>query len=283
MTGRQAVACVSRAFVLLAALVGLAAPLHAMGAKLDLSTFVETFSDEFKTLDISSRGPGTRWIAHTPWNGDFGDAAFGDPRPGGPFSQTPDGLRITATKSPNGHWISGLICSMDRDGPGQQGFAQRYGYFEMKAKLPDGPGTWPAFWLVGTDKSRSSAEIDVIEYYGQFPQYFHAVQHIWVDGKDHYAKDRKFEVPEHSLMDHFNTFGVLILPDHMSFYLNREEIWSTPTPDEYRQPMYVLANFALGGGWPTAGLQSPVSMDIAWIRVFQDKSLADEAAVHVKP
>ena len=253
------------------------------GAPLDLSGYTQTFNETFTTMDISSHGPGTRWIAHTPWNGDFGDATFGDPRLGGPFSLTPDGLRITATKGPDGRWTAGLICSMDRDGPGQHGFAQRYGYFEMKAKLPDGPGTWPAFWLVGTDKSQYSAEIDVIEYYGQFPQYFHAVQHIWVNGKDRYGRGRRFDIPPGSLTKAFNTFGVLILPDHMSFYLNREEIWSTPTPDEYKQPMYVLANLALGGGWPIKDLVSPVAMDIAAISVFQKKSLADGDPARAAP
>ena len=35
---------------------------------------------------MSAWGPGTRWIAHTPWHGDFGDAAFSDPLPGFPFA-----------------------------------------------------------------------------------------------------------------------------------------------------------------------------------------------------
>ncbi|MDX7950400.1 glycoside hydrolase family 16 protein [Lichenihabitans sp. Uapishka_5] len=245
----------------------------AHGETLDLSEYAPTFTEEFKTLDISARGPNTRWIAHTPWNGDFGDAAFADPGPGGPFSLTPEGLRIAAARTADGRWVSGLICSMDRDGPGQQGFAQRYGYFEMTAKLPEGSGTWPAFWLVGTDKRLASAEIDIIEFYGGFPQYYHAVQHIWVDGKDRYGRDKRVEVPPHLLSDRFNSFGVRITPDTTTFFLNRNSVWSTPTAPEYRQPLYVLANLALGGGWPMADLQPPVIMQIAAIRVFQSKAL----------
>ena len=250
---------------------------------LDLSNYVETFSDEFKTLDISAWGPGTRWIAHTPWHGDFGEAAFTDPGPGGPFTRTPEGLRITAARTAEGGWVSGLICSMDRDGPGQRGFAQRYGYFEMTARLPEGSGTWPAFWLVGTDKSTSSAEIDVIEFYGGFPQYFHSVEHIWVDGRDRYGRDHKAEVPPHLLSQRFNSFGVRITPEVTTFFLNRVSYWSTPTPPEYRQPMYVLANLALGGGWPMADLKAPVTMDIAAIRVFQSKDLVRAGGEHAGP
>ena len=49
----------------------------------------------------------------------------------------------------------------------------------MKAILPTGPGTWPAFWLVGTDKSKTASEIDVIEYYGAFDKNYHSTEHVW--------------------------------------------------------------------------------------------------------
>jgi hypothetical protein len=245
----------------------------ATGPALDLTGYKLSFSEDFKTLDISAHGPNSTWTAHTPWNGDFGDAAFGNPGPGGPFSLNPQGLVITAAKKQNGQWVSGLISSVDKDGPGQHGFSQKYGYFEMKAILPSGPGTWPAFWLIGTDKSKSSAEIDVIEYYGDFPKYYHTTEHVWLGGGQHkLLRAQLVEVPEGSLSSGYNSFGVLITPETTSFYLNRREYWTTPTPPEYRQPMYILANLALGGGWPIAKLTSPQMMQIAYIKVYQKPS-----------
>jgi len=241
------------------------------GTPLDLSGYQLSYEDTFKTLDISAYGPGTAWIAHTPWNGDFGDAAFGNPGPGGPFSVNANGLAITARRLPNGKWVSGLISSVDKDGPVHSGFAQEYGYFELKAILPSGMGTWPAFWLVGTDKSHSASEIDVLEYYGGFTKYFHTTEHVWVNGKNGLLRARMTEVPAGSLSSGYNTYGVLITPAVTRFYLNRREFWSTPTPPEYHQPMYVLANLAIGGGWPVAGLPSPQVMQIAYIKVFQKK------------
>src|SRR5271157_1307387 len=44
----------------------------------------------------------------------------------------------------NGKWRSGLLASADA---WNGGFAQMYGYFEARIKLPKGPGTWPAFWF----------------------------------------------------------------------------------------------------------------------------------------
>lgn len=254
-------------------LVGLAlggsASMQMPAPVLDLAGYRLSFSDDFRALDISAHGPGSVWTAHTPWHGDFGDAAFGDPGPDGPFSLTQGGLAITATQRPDGRWVSGLICSMDKDGPGQHGFAQEYGYFEMEAVLPSGPGTWPAFWLIGTDKRTSSAEIDVIEYYGNFPRYFHTTEHVWVNGDNALLRTKMVEVPEGSLSVGANKFGVLITPETTSFYLNRREYWQTPTPPEYRQPMYILANLALGGGWPIVGLASPQVMRIDYMRVYR--------------
>jgi len=243
----------------------------AQAQTLDLSGFTMTFNETFSTLDISAYGPGTQWIAHTPWNGDFGDAVFDNPGPGGPFSVSAAGLSITAHKDASGKWHSGLICSVDRDGPGAHGFSQRYGYFEMKAVLPSGPGTWPAFWLIGTDKRKSASEIDVIEYYGQFERYYHSTEHVWQNGTNTYLQAYMMQVPNGLLSRQYNTFGVLIEPDRTSFYLNRQEYWSTPTPPEYNQPMYILANLALGGGWPINRLSSPQVMKIAYIRAYELK------------
>jgi Glycosyl hydrolases family 16 len=242
---------------------------HAEPTPLDLSDYKMTFNETFTKLDVSAYGPGTQWIAHTPWNGDFGDAIFDNPAPNGPFSVSPEGLQIVAHKDAQGKWHSGLLSSMDRDGPGQKGFAQRYGYFEMEAKLPTGPGTWPAFWLIGQDKSKSASEIDVIEYYGAFDRYYHSTEHVWVDGKNQYLRTYMNEVPGGILSSQFNTFGVSIEPDMTRFYFNRKEYWSTPTPPEYNQPFYILVNLALGGGWPIDKLTSPQVMVVKYVRVYQ--------------
>lgn len=254
--------------VCLLSLSGIAPP-PGPGKALDLSGYTLSFDDEFTSLSLSAHGPGTRWTAHTPWGGDFGDAEFVDPGEDGVFTLNKDGLAITASKGPDGKWHSGLICSVDKDGDPKAGFTQEYGYFEMRAKLPSGMGTWPAFWLIGTDKRTAASEIDVIEYYGGFPSYFHSTEHVWVDGKNQLLRARMMQVPSGSLSARFNLFGVLITPKTTSFYLNRREFWSTLTPPEYRQPMYILANLALGGGWPIKNLASPKVMQIRYIRVYK--------------
>ena len=249
--------------------VGLAPSCMSHPAPLDLSKYRLTFEDKFNSLSISSRGPGTRWTAHTPWYGDFGDAQFADPENGFPFTAGPGGLRIEARKEGNGRWRSGLICSVDKDVPGQQGFSQQFGYFEMRAKLPVGPGVWAAFWLIGVDKSRTSSEIDVVEFYGHAPGFYKVTYHLWTpDHKDSW-RDTTVSVPEQLIRNQYNDFGVSIDADQTIAYFNKLPVWSQPTRPEYHQPMYMLANLALGGGWPIDKLTSPQFMHIEHIRAYQ--------------
>ena len=241
---------------------------QAKANSLDLSHYRMTFNETFHTLNASSYGPTGEWITHTPWNGDFGDDTFGNPGPQGPFTTSPQGLTITARKDDAGHWHTGLLCSLVPTPNGPRGFSQRYGYFEMKAKLPNGPGVWPAFWLVGHTKT-DSPEIDVMEYYGAFPASYRITEHVWSHNSDILGRSIAINVPPGSLSSQYNTFGVLVEPKETTYYLNRKEIWSTPTPAEFDQPLYILVDLAIGGGWPIDKLTSPQRMEVQYVRVYQ--------------
>src|SRR5262245_29319588 len=89
----------------------------AASGSIDPSTYKLTFEENFDWLDVSAWGPNTRWIAHTPWNGDFGDARFVDPIPGFPFTVRDGLLTIEARKTDKG-WQSGLLASTDPKGNG---------------------------------------------------------------------------------------------------------------------------------------------------------------------
>lgn len=244
---------------------------HSDVGAIDIADYRRTFVEDFENFDVSAWGPGTRWIAHTPWAGDFGDAAFADPEPGFPFQTASDMLRIEARKEPDGRWRSGLISSRDKQGPQGQGFAQQYGYFEIETKLPPGLGTWPAFWLSSVDKS-PNAEIDVFEYYGNAPASFHANVHTWVDGKQVFGDGKIVPIPPGSATAEFNRYGVAIDHDWTVFYFNRREVWRTPTRPEFRRPVYILANLALGSGWPIDKTPNPSFMYIKSIAAYRKRT-----------
>jgi beta-glucanase (GH16 family) len=233
---------------------------------LDLSGYRVTFADEFNDLSVSAWGPNTRWIAHTPWNGDFGDAAFADPQPGFPFTVENGILRIEARKNERGQWQSGLLAGHDLKG---NGFAQQFGYFEMRAKLPSGKGVWPAFWLMGTERSRYAVEVDVLEFYGHDPRALHSVYHVWsmntVYPSRHVPHVTRLDT---DLTDDYHRFGVMIDASWTTFYLDGNAYWRIETPPEFAQPLFPLLNLALGSGWPITETPNPSYMLVDYVRIY---------------
>lgn len=253
-------------------LLGSVSPARAQTPqRINLANFKLTFDENFSKLDVSADGPGTRWIAHTPWHGDFGDAVFDNPGPGGPFTVTANGLKITAHQDAKGHWHSGLLCSKSAKGVGPRGFAQEYGYFEMRAKLPAGHGVWPAFWLVSAAGGDNAPELDVMEFYGAFPASYRSTEHIWQNNRDRLHLSHVVNVPDGILSRQFNDFGILIEPRYTTYFFNRVAYWVTPTLPEFRQPMAVIVDLAIGGGWPIKQLTSPQVMEIQYIKAFERK------------
>jgi beta-glucanase (GH16 family) len=225
------------------------------------------FSEDFDRLSVSPWGPGTTWIAHTPWNGDFGDAAFSDPAPDFPFSVKQGVLRIEARQGPDRKWRSGLLASADPKG---QGTSRQYGYFELRAKLPRGPGLWPAFWLasVAKDDAEASVEIDVLEHYGHSPGTYQSVVHTWYKDGRHNAVTHVHEVEPGSLYDDFHTYGTMVGSESIAFYMDRVEIWRVPTPKEHERSLLILLNLALGSGWPIDQTPNPSVMEVDYVRIF---------------
>jgi beta-glucanase (GH16 family) len=242
------------------------------GASLDISKFQITFSEEFDSLSVSPWGPNTRWIAHTPWAGDFGDAQFTDPRLGVfPFTINDGILRIEARKNAAGKWESGLLASADSSG---RGFSQQYGYFEMRAKLPKGKGVWPAFWLssVADPKATTFVELDVLEFYGHAADRFQSAIHTWFlnDAEKTPQIPAHFTmVPPDSLSDDFNDFGVLVEKETVTFYLNKSEIWREATPPKLNRPFIILLNLALGSGFPIDETPNPSYMYVDYVRAYK--------------
>ncbi|MBY5758361.1 glycoside hydrolase family 16 protein [Rhizobium leguminosarum] len=238
---------------------------------LNIDAYQLTFEESFDSLDVSAWGErSSRWIAHTPWNGDFGDARFTDPAPGFPFTTDQGILKIEARKEADGTWRSGLLSSVNPKG---EGFSQQFGYFEARMKLPPGKGVWPAFWLIGLDRSKYTAEIDVLEYYGRAPYEFSMGFHIWRQSQGGQNSTGGYwqKVQDGILNSDYHTYGVDIQADKTSFYFDRKFIWSFDTPKEFHMPFYPLVNLALGSGWPIDETPNPSILLVDYIHVYQRK------------
>lgn len=186
-----------------------------------------------------------------------------------PFSVTNGVLDIHAGLTPvadlsalnNYQYTSGLIST-------QKSFSQLYGYFEMKAELPNASGAWPAFWMLPV-KVTSAAEIDVMEDFGGS-----GIHQTVIHGAIGSPSQTYFvtNVPNNGTS--FHTYGVLWTSKEIDFYIDGVNVGSTPTPSDMNTPMYMLVNMAVGGiaGTPGAGFSQDYK--IAYVHAFSLSSLA---------
>jgi beta-glucanase (GH16 family) len=241
---------------------------------IDLSGRKIIFADEFDRLSVSAHGSDTTWSAHTPWNGDFGDARFADPTPDFPFTVKDGILRIEMRHNKDGSWESGLLSSSTGYG---KGFTTTFGYFDMRARLPAGDGLWPAFWLnelPPPDAKTKAIEIDIIEHYGRAPgAYNSTVTNRYLVDKDATTwKAHTHDVPKGSLYDSFHTYGADVTPQWVIVYFDRREIWRTPTPPGPYHGFEILVDFGLGSGWPIDKAPQRSVMEVDYVRVYAPKA-----------
>jgi beta-glucanase (GH16 family) len=252
---------------------------------IDPSKLKMTFDEEFNSLSLQTKsaGGGT-WATSYAWDRYTTLAAhtipgeqevYVDPLFAGtgtkalglnPFSIDNGVLTITPALTPsalkaslwNLDYTSGLLTTKGT-------FAQQYGYFEMRADLPDAKGAFPAFWLLPADGT-FTAEIDIMEYIGETNS-VHNTVHYGPDGAHWTAQSFKSYVAD--LASGYHTFGLLWTSQTLTWYVDGAEVAQVATPAGAQKPMYMLANYAVGGDW--AGDTSASTMPglaIDYIRAY---------------
>lgn len=181
-----------------------------------------------------------------------------------PFAWADGKLVIRADKAPPSirqafglDYTSGMITT-------EQSFAQRYGVFEMRAKLPEGRGLWPAFWLVGlTDHGHY--EIDGMEVLGHEPA---TIYNSSVGPDRSYGFHRPAALPRSA--DGYHLFRIDWRPDVICF--STDGRLTHAAANRFHVPMYMIANLAVGGSWggyPDAATRFPADMPIDYIRAYR--------------
>ena len=183
----------------------------------------------------------------------------------------------------------------------QYSFAQKYGYFEARMKIPAGQGFWPAFWLLPqpsplpltTPWPGASVfwppEIDIMENKGNatstvymttfFSTYYPdpgSIDNNWAwDGLRIDTANTQGDAVDYA--QGFHTYGVDWEPDKLVWYIDGSARYTTTQhiPPGSLSPgaMYVLANLAVGGafpGSPDGTTVFPNTLVIDYIRVYQN-------------
>ncbi|MCP8940727.1 family 16 glycosylhydrolase [Alsobacter sp. SYSU M60028] len=158
-------------------------------------------------------------------------------------------------------YTSGMINSHDS-------FNFKYGYVEIRAQLPEGQGLWPALWMLRQDDGKKG-EIDIMEVLGHDPGFLYSTAHH----SGTMNKIVRADVPD--LSAGFHTYGLDWGAEKTSVYLDGKLMGSIATPDALKQPMYLLANLAVGGDWPGSPDGStpfPADLKIDYVRVYDHKA-----------
>lgn len=159
--------------------------------------------------------------------------------------------------------------------------AWTYGRIEVKAKLPAARGTWPAIWMLGTNRQAgwpACGEIDIMEFVGYEPGVIHA--NIHTKKYNHVQKTNKGDkitIPDAS--DAFHVYALEWSEQKMDFFVDDKKYFSFANEGTgvdawpYDKDQYLILNLAIGGAWGGArGIDAaafPQRYYIDYVRVYQ--------------
>jgi beta-glucanase (GH16 family) len=159
-------------------------------------------------------------------------------------------------------------------------FAQAFGKFEARVKIPYGQGIWPAFWMMGDVAAGwpGNGEIDIMENIGREPSMVHGTVHGPGYSGAH-GIGAPFSLPAgERFCDDFHVFAVEWEPKAIRWYVDGKQ-YHEVTPASlpagakwvYDHPFYILLNLAVGGEWPgypDATSKYPQTMVVDYVRVY---------------
>lgn len=156
----------------------------------------------------------------------------------------------------------------------------KFGRIDIRAKLPEGQGIWPALWMLGsnfwTTGWPACGEIDIMEIIGSEPSTLHGTIH-WDNNGGYATYSGSTSLSQGKFSDKFHVFSLIWDDQQIRWLLDDVEYSSAditpPGLSEFRQPYFFIFNVAVGGNWPgypDATTVFPQRMFVDYIRVFQE-------------
>ena len=159
-------------------------------------------------------------------------------------------------------YSTGAISSFGR-------LEQAYGFFEIRCRIPEGRGYWPAFWLISNS---GQSEIDIMDVLGHEPDRMRFK--LITRSEDGGSREQSSENKGIDTSRSFHNVGVMWTPDSLVYFVDGQEV-SRFWQDIPHEPMYVVASLAVGGdgpGPPGGWTPFPGYFEIEYIRVFARNS-----------
>jgi beta-glucanase (GH16 family) len=161
-------------------------------------------------------------------------------------------------------------------------FAQQYGRFEARMRVPAGQGFWPAFWLLPATQ-QWPPEIDIMETIGSHPNRVYFTHH-WGTVSNVMSNGTTYTGVDYTAGYH--RYAVEWSPTRVDWYLDGALRFTT-TGNFPHEPMYIILNMAVGGTLPgnvNATTPFPRSTLVDWVRVYwRDTPLANPSFENSEP
>ena len=159
-----------------------------------------------------------------------------------------------------------------------------YGRLEVRAKLPNGRGLWPAVWMLPTERSYGrggwpdNGEIDVMEQVGYEPNTIHATVHTKSFNHNIGTQVGKQTIVP-TATDDFNDYVLEWRPHQISVFVNGLRYFTFDRQGRdwqafpFDKPFRLLLNIAVGGNWGGKnGIDDtifPQRMEIDYVRFYK--------------
>ncbi len=158
----------------------------------------------------------------------------------------------------------------------------QYGRIDIRARLPQGRGIWPALWMLGSNIGQvgwpACGEIDIMELVGHLPHLSHGTAHWGRDVANHHFLGADYSHNGEPFSERFHVFSIIWLKDHITWFVDDVAFFEfdhTKTqgqPYPFNQPFFFIFNLAVGGNWPgppDSTTVFPQQMVVDYVRVFQ--------------
>ncbi|MCK0110004.1 glycoside hydrolase family 16 protein [Flavobacteriaceae bacterium S0825] len=183
-------------------------------------------------------------------------------------------LKITAKKESyqGSDYTSTRMTTQDK-------YEFTYGKIEVRAKLPEGAGTWPAIWLLGANIDTvgwpACGEIDIMEHWGHNPTIVSSATHT--PSCSGGCMDANVgEITVSDFATEFHVYGLEWTENKLRFFLDDNFLYEyNPTVKNastwpFNNPHFFILNIAMGGNWFSIDSNfSESTMEIDYVRVYQ--------------
>ncbi len=153
-------------------------------------------------------------------------------------------------------------------------FSFKYGKVEVSAKVPQGVGTWPAIWMLGSNFSTvgwpNCGEIDIMEHLGRQLNTIYGTLHY--PGRFGGSANGATKVIENASTQ-FHTYTLDWTATYIKIYVDNQlfHTVANSTSIPFNHEFFLLLNVAMGGNF--AGSIDPnvtsATMEVDYIRIYK--------------